>query len=76
MKHYVMIVWGEAAGREVEDVFRGTRKEFMDASPSEYEFNSRKELNAFLHGAHEAIGWLDHKVFTKARDRERIRRAL
>lgn len=48
--HKVWIIWGSA--REGDSLATG-----------EYEFDTLEELNAFLQGVGEAIGWLDHDQF-------------
>ena len=58
-KFSVLIVWGQQDSRRAES---GEFKS-MENGPLEYEFNTEKELNAFLYGIGEADGWSDYCVF-------------
>lgn len=50
-KHTVWILWGEDPQE--------------DQLPLEYSFNTREELNAFLHGVQEADSWFGYDVIER-----------
>jgi len=39
-----------------------------DAEPVKYEFDTQKELNAFLHGVNESSGWMDYTTMVQMSD--------
>ena len=47
MKHSIDIAWGEM--QQEEDI-------------TNYKFNTEEELNAFLDGVNECLGWADYSV--------------
>jgi len=54
-KKIVKIKWGSEATRQ--EVYAK-----MNLPPSEYEFATEGEAEAFLDGIEEAMGWVDYEV--------------
>jgi hypothetical protein len=59
-KHEVWILWSEESCRQWYDT--GT---IEPSDLKHYEFATLAELNAFLHGVDEAVGWLEHEQFDR-----------
>lgn len=57
----VFIVWGT---EDVKAAVEGEWKK-MDNMPSEYLFEAKKEVEAFLKGVDECSGWMDYLVLDK-----------
>jgi hypothetical protein len=52
----VRVLWGSPKDREPDD------------EPTEYEFHTEAERDAFLHGAEEGVGWMAHEVIEQNSD--------
>ena len=57
----IFIVWGT---EDVKAAGEGDWKD-LENMPTEYEFETEKEVEAFLKGVEETVGWLDYMVLDK-----------
>jgi len=73
----VWIAWGEHSCRKVFEIFDDKKAPDMtDVSFCEYEFDNEKELNAFLQGVSEAVGWMECSQIDDAKIAKKIRKAI
>lgn len=52
-KFSVTILWGQALRKD---------------EPDTYEFDTEKELHAFLHGVEESSGWMEYEILCEMSD--------
>lgn len=80
MKHKVWFAWGEYAAREAESYLaweKGTERPATDnLNLSEYEFDTEAELNAFIKGVDEAVGWIDSYQIDAQESADKILKAI
>lgn len=64
MKHSIKIIFGkEQVNKFLSDIPFSEEEKMINEK--EYHFETQSELDAFIKGVNETVGWLDHFIIEK-----------
>jgi len=64
-KHRVWIIWSEEQTNKAIEAIQDNKKD-TSLNPCLYQFDTKKELDAFILGVEEAIGWMEYVVISSS----------